>query len=67
MRMIPVDSSDLESVGFENGILCIRFHRGGSYYYYDVPESVFRDLLHAGSKGKFFHANIKNVYRYQRA
>ena len=66
MKMIPVDSSNLESVGYENGILYITFHHGGTYCYYDVPEYVYRELMSADSHGKYFHAYIRNVYRYSR-
>lgn len=45
MRMIPVSSSNLESVGYENGILCIAFHGGRIYEYTGVPESVYQGLM----------------------
>lgn len=66
MNMIPVSSSDLSSVGYENGTLYIAFHSGGLYSYSGVPEHIYSALLDAPSKGKFFHANIKNVYAYRR-
>lgn len=66
MNMIPVSSSDLKSVGYENGTLYIRFWSGGLYSYAGVPESVYAALMQAPSHGKFFHAHIKNVYPYSR-
>lgn len=66
MKMVPVQSSDLASVGYENGTLRILFNSGGLYEYYNVPERVFKELLSASSHGKFFHQFIKNSYRYQR-
>ena len=66
MNMIPVDSSNLEAVGYESGILYIAFHRRGTYCYYDVPVYVYRKLMRADSHGKYFHANTRNVYRYQK-
>lgn len=66
MRMIPVSSSNLSSVGYENGILYIEFNSGRLYSYNNVPESVYRELLNAGSHGKYFHAHIKNNYSYQK-
>lgn len=62
MYMTPVFSSNLKSVGYENGTLYVTFHNGGTYWYRGVPESVYRDLMSAPSHGKFFHAHIKNVY-----
>lgn len=66
MQMIPVQSSNLASVGYENRTLYIAFHSGGLYSYVGVPESLYRELLSAPSKGKFFHAYIKGAYPYQR-
>lgn len=66
MRMIPVSSSDISSVGYENGILYIQFHSGGMYSYSGVPASVYQNLMSAPSKGRYFHANIKGIYAYKR-
>lgn len=66
MRMIPVSSSNLSSVGYENGTLYISFNSGGLYAYYNVPASVYQDLITASSPGSYHAEYIKNVYRYQR-
>ena len=42
----------------------IAFHSGGTYQYFDVPELEFEGLMQASSKGQYFHANIKDNYRY---
>ena len=64
MNMIPVDSSNLSSVGYENDTLYVAFNSGGLYSYSGVPASVYSGLLNASSKGSYFHENIKNVYPY---
>ena len=66
MDMIPVSSSDIASVGYENGTLYIRFNSGGLYKYSNVPESAYHGLMLASSHGKYFHAYIKNSYSYLR-
>lgn len=66
MDMVPVWSSDIQSVGYESGTLYIRFHSGGTYRYLDVPEAVYRELLGASSHGRYFHAFIKGRYPYAR-
>ena len=58
-----VYSSNLSSVGYENGVLEIHFHSGGIYQYDNVPRSVYEALLAAPSKGKYFHKHIKDNYR----
>ena len=66
MQMIPVSSSNLSSVGYENGTLYIAFNSGGMHAYFDVPLSVYQGLMAASSKGGYHARYIKNVYSYQR-
>lgn len=61
-NMISVVSTDLASVGHDGQNLFIRFNSGPTYIYSNVPESIFRELLVAPSKGKYFHRFIKNAY-----
>ncbi len=68
MERIPVNSSNLSSVGYDadNHTLEIEFHHGGVYQYAGVPEEVYTGLMSAESQGKYFHANIKNSYPYSK-
>ncbi len=66
MQMIHVDSSNLSSVGYENGNLYITFNSGATYCYFNVPEAIYRGLLAAGSKGRYHADFIKNSYSYRR-
>ena len=66
MRMIPVSSSNLSSVGYENGVLWVSFKRGELYEYTGVPEYVYRELMEADSHGEYFHRNIRTTYPYRR-
>ncbi len=66
MVMHPVSSSDIASIGYENGNLYIRFLNGSTYEYFDVPQSVYAGLMSAGSHGKYFHAFIKGKYGYSK-
>jgi hypothetical protein len=59
MYRIPVASSNLESVGYENETLEIRFHDGGIYQYFNVPAFLYQGLMMAVSKGTYFAQNIK--------
>lgn len=64
-EMIPVASSLLKSVAFDNDKeeLHVQFHKGGSYIYRGVPRSVFDALLNDHSAGHFFLVNIKSKYK----
>lgn len=68
MKRQAVESSNLASIGYdaENEILEVEFNHGGIYQYYDVPQNVFDALMRADSHGKYFSANIRNDYKYQK-
>ena len=58
-------SSALAAAGYSKRrhILEIEFVNGAVYRYLDVPPSVYRDLMSAGSKARFYDSNIKGNYR----
>lgn len=64
MDMVPVNSSNLQSVGYDltNEYLDILFHTGRKYRYSDVPESIYTGLMQAPSKGKYHNQYIKNSF-----
>lgn len=66
MQMTPVSSSNISSIGYENGTLYVLFHHGGLYKYLNVPEYVYRELMSAPSHGKYLAAHVKGVYPYNR-
>ena len=68
IEMKPVVSSNLESVGYntETEELYVKFKGSGTYKYSGVPVSTYNDLLSAGSAGKYFHSNVRNVFPYEK-
>lgn len=68
MQRIKVSSSNLKSVGYDEtmSILEIEFHGGRVYQYFNVPNHIYESLMKAASHGKYFHAYIKDRYRYRR-
>lgn len=64
MHRIPVESSNIATVGFANRVLEIEFKHGGVYQYFDVPENVFLDLIKADSKGTYHNKYIRGHYQY---
>lgn len=69
MKRIPVDSSNLASVGYEESqkILEVEFINGGIYQYFSVPVSVYQGLMQASSHGQYFDQNVKKAnYRYKK-
>src|SRR5438094_5265650 len=61
----PVESSAIAKVGYSKRrhILEIEFANGAVYRYLDVPTTVYRDLMSAESKARFYDSNIKRRYR----
>lgn len=66
MDRLPVDSTNLSSVGYDpqNKVLEIEFKNGNIYQYFSVPENINLGLISASSAGKYFNSNIKDIYRY---
>lgn len=66
--MKPVTSSQIGAVGYdaETNTLRIRFKSGSTYEYAGVPSDIYDDLLTAESFGRFFGANIKGKFEYER-
>lgn len=62
MHRVPVESTMLDSIGYEKNVLEVRFNNGGLYQYLDVPESTLAGLMRADSKGRFFNEHIRGRY-----
>jgi hypothetical protein len=64
-----VSSSNLRAVGYDewSNTLEIEFRSGRVYVYFAVPYERYTGLMNAGSKGRYFHYNIKKVFNYRRA
>ena len=68
MDRIPVNSSDIQSIGYDldTCVLEVAFLKGGIYQYDGVPIYVYEELMSAVSHGRYFAAHIKNVYPTRR-
>ena len=60
--MLPVKSSQINSVGWQSDTLFIEFTKGTIYSYKNVPESFFEALKKAESVGKYFASEIKGKF-----
>lgn len=69
MNRIPVSSSTIAAVGYDNAsyTLEVEFTNGRTYQYFDVAEHVHATIV-AGSVpvGRYFNENVRDVYRYAR-
>jgi len=62
--LIPVVSSNVAAIGWQQNQLFVKFNNGGEYKYSNVPERVFHDMLAADSKGQFLYEHIKGKFPY---
>ena len=65
MHMIPVVSSNIKSIGYEDNTLYVCFNSGSTYKYLNVPKSVYDALMSASSHGGYLAAHIKGIPKNQ--
>lgn len=64
IKMNPVESSNIEGIGYDNKNkhLWVAF-KGNKVYRYDlVPRKTFEELMNAESKGRYLNSHIKGQY-----
>lgn len=68
MRLIPVHSSGVRAIGYEEErrVLYVQFIDGDLYEYDEVPASEVIDLFQAKSIGRFVNKRIKPRYEYRK-
>ena len=64
MQRQAVHSSTLASVGYDvtTLLLELEFRSGAVYQYLGAPHRVYRDLIEAKSKGRYFNQNIRDRF-----
>jgi len=59
-------SSNIYSVGHDNGTLTVKFHSGVTWDYPDVPAELHAEMMKihddGGSVGSWFHHKIKGKF-----
>ena len=68
MNRITLNSTNISSAGYDDQsqTLEIEFRRGGIYQYFDVPRSIYDQLMNASSPGDYLHEQIRGIFRYAR-
>lgn len=69
MELVPVNSSNIRAVGYEEetATLVVEFEDGAIYHYLNVPSPIFEGLLSAPSKGTYFDRHVKKSgFAYRR-
>lgn len=67
MQKQTVKSSAIASVGFNtNNTLEVRFTSGGTYRFFNVPQTTVEQMLSCDTIGGFFADNISGKFRSRR-
>lgn len=68
MNMIRkrVGSTNIRSVGYdpESNTLEIEFHSGSVYQYFNVPQTIYDELMRAPSLGSYFYKHIRGNFKW---
>ena len=66
IKRVPVESSALATIGYSRRLraLEIEFRNGATYRYLDVEPTLYRTLMKAPSKARFYDQNIRGKYRW---
>jgi hypothetical protein len=65
---MDVESAAIQEIDYdaERAKLLVRFVSGERYVYVGVPGEVHRSFVEADSKGRFFQAEIRDRYPYNK-
>jgi hypothetical protein len=66
MERQAVSSETIAEIGYQDATLEIMFTTGAVYQYFDVPDSVYDQLMRADSHGRFFNEQVRGRFRYAR-
>ena len=67
INFTPIESSNIESVGYDENTSSLYVkYPSGTYKYDGVGKSVYESLLTSPSKGRFMNENIKGQYQYSK-
>ena len=62
MNMISVASKNIAAIGYDGGVLYIKFKSGSLHKYSNVPQHVYGAFISADSKGRYYNAHIRGRY-----
>ena len=63
INLVPCKSSNLSATGYDRDskVMDVVFLGGGKYRFYDVPEILWENFIHAESMGSYFGHVIRRA------
>jgi hypothetical protein len=68
MRRQAVESTTMRSIGYDDRkqVLEVEFQSGRIYQYLEIPPAIYKELVDAESKGRYFNSEIRDSYEFVR-
>jgi len=68
-QMHKINSSQIDSIGWDSDRLTVKFKSGSVYLYTNVPESLYNEMMNAPKPSAVFQERIKRnpgLYPYRK-
>lgn len=64
MKLEPVESSTIQAVGYDEttSTLEVVFNSSKTYRYFEVPKTVYLELMESDSKGSYMLSDVINSF-----
>lgn len=64
-KLTPVESSNIDALGYNDAGLWVRFKSGGLYRYPKCPRTIYDDGLKAPSVGQWFRSAVMGTFKHE--
>lgn len=67
MKLEPVESSMIQAAGYDekSSTLEVVFNSGKTYRYFEVPKTVYLELMESDSKGSYMLSDVIDCFPYE--
>ncbi|WP_333446163.1 KTSC domain-containing protein [Microcoleus sp. herbarium2] len=67
MKLEPVESSMIQAAGYDekSSTLEVVFNSGKTYRYFEVPKTVYLELMESNSKGSYMLSDVIDCFPYE--
>jgi hypothetical protein len=67
MKLEPVESSMIQAAGYDEKsyTLEVVFNSGKTYRYFEVPQTVYLELMESDSKGSYMLSDVIDCFPYE--
>ena len=68
MKLEPVESSMIQAAGYDekSSTLEVVFNSGKTYRYFEVPKTVYLELMESDSKGSYMLSDVIDCFPFEK-